>query len=978
VKLSVSTGSIPTMVLSPDPRQQEVLAHDGGVLLVTGEAGTGKSAVLRERFARLLEAGATPERVALVVRTGSDRDAAQAALLARLEASMPRLRVATIHGLANQILQERFAALDYSASPLALPAAEQFAKVRDLLDGEDPDQWPGFGSMLHLRGFADELRQFVLRAQEALLTPDEIVAKSGGDRGWNELAGFLRRYQEVLDAQGVVDFAGMVEQAAVVAALDAPMFDHVLVDDYQDTFAGAEALLAALRAPDLVVAGNPEAHLFSFQGTTVEPMLRFADRFAGAEHIALGTNHRAPEPVAIEGWTAPHSSEEFAAIARELRRLHVVEDVAWEELAVVVRRQGSHLGGLLRALDDARVPRVVPERGLTLDAEPGTHPYVLALQWIARPDGREESVEALLTSDLAGLSPAAARGLTRSARARRGSIADALDEREGLTAAEAESVASLAHVLVRAEATRASILDTFAILWRELSHSGRLVASAEHSAEARRDLDAVLALARAVSDAADEPVEAFLEALEAGEHGPGINASDRSRSDAVKILTAHGAVGREFDTVLVAGAVEGNFPSLQRPEPMFDLATLERPITQSERNRLRLEDERRLFRSMLGRARRRVVLLASLSGDDGGASISRFADELRLRWAPAPAGPFGEPVSTREATVTWRRQLADLAAEPALRLASLEGLLALGVDPRTWWFQRDWTDDGRPLHEGVHASYSKLQVLENCELQYVLSAELGLGSPAGYQAWVGKTVHKIIEDCEKGHIERRLGALTDEVDERWRSQEFPSMAVSEAWRSLAKHQMLPNWFARYGESPAASTEGEFLFDYDGATIHGFIDRIGPNAQGSGNRITDYKTGNADYAPKAVESLQLGIYYLAVQEAEELEAFRPIEGVELAYLKGHWRTGEIELREWETTAAEREATYQQAMRERLSGLIGSLARLNEDETYRPNPQAQCRFCDFRSLCSLWPEGAPVIAPEPPAERTPQAGGAESRP
>jgi CRISPR/Cas system-associated exonuclease Cas4 (RecB family) len=115
-------------------------------------------------------------------------------------------------------------------------------------------------------------------------------------------------------------------------------------------------------------------------------------------------------------------------------------------------------------------------------------------------------------------------------------------------------------------------------------------------------------------------------------------------------------------------------------------------------------------------------------------------------------------------------------------------------------------------------------------------------------------------------------------------------------------------------------------------------------------------------PKANESLQLGIYYLAAQEAEDLKEVGAITGVELAYLKGHYTKGYLEMREWEVGTGEREAEYQQRMRERLSWLIAELRRLDAEERYRPNSQADCYFCDFKTLCSLYPQGAPVFSTE----------------
>src|SRR5437773_1023996 len=174
---------------SPDHSQTRVLDHSGGALLVIGGAGTGKTAVLRERFARLIEAGAEPERVALVVGSRRARDDARAALLARLRTSLPGLRVLTIHGLALALLKER-----EGEPPEVLSAPEQFAEVRELLAAQDPDAWPAYGSLLGLHGFADEAPQLLSRAQESMRTPDGLApASRAAGRGRGPVPAAVRR-----------------------------------------------------------------------------------------------------------------------------------------------------------------------------------------------------------------------------------------------------------------------------------------------------------------------------------------------------------------------------------------------------------------------------------------------------------------------------------------------------------------------------------------------------------------------------------------------------------------------------------------------------------------------------------------------------------------------------------------------------------------------------------------------------------------
>jgi RecB family exonuclease len=163
--------------------------------------------------------------------------------------------------------------------------------------------------------------------------------------------------------------------------------------------------------------------------------------------------------------------------------------------------------------------------------------------------------------------------------------------------------------------------------------------------------------------------------------------------------------------------------------------------------------------------------------------------------------------------------------------------------------------------------------------------------------------------------------------------------------------MLPAWLAAYGGSPALAGEIRFSFPFRGATVTGAIDRVGPVDSG-GSQITDYKTGKSRGA-RTEDNLQLGIYFLAVNHAQELARFRPVKAVELAFLKevtgGRMTRVQVGL----TTQAQTE--YGERMEARLASLVDRIHVLNRTEVYRPNPGAECRFCDFKVLCPLWPEG-----------------------
>jgi superfamily I DNA/RNA helicase len=991
----------------PDPAQAGVLAHDRGPLLVTGPPGTGKTWVLRERFASLVEGGEDPERVALFTLTRRAAREAREWLARRLRRSLPDLPVFTAHGFAFRAVGRRFRELSYHAPPAVLSAPEQYAAVRDLLAGEREEDWPTFGPLLRTRQFARDVADLLLRAQERLLPPEglEELADRAGRPEYREVAAFYRRYLDALAQAGQVDFGGLLFQAVTLLrrGLGEEAFRHVLIDDYQDATVAQEAIVAALAgvAETVVVAADPEGHVFRYRGGTREPLDRVArvlgvrasvvlenphrlgDRLPAVAALGAGGPSAAPGPVpGLEARLLAHPGEEVEAVARELLRARVDEGVPWGEMAVVLRRYGPHLTALRHALGRHGVPFVVVAESAELPAEPAIRPVVDLLRYACRPHRRDELLEPLLTSPVVGLDPHDVRALRRAARQHGLSVRELVESRPDLPLPPAlrAPVGAFRGLLAQLPSlARAAPPDqVFFELWRRLPHFRALVSAEPGGPNGHRDLDALAALGDTLSRFAERRPGAtivdYLDALEAAEFGPDPWLPPEERHpDAVRVVSAHLAQGMEFEVVLVAGCLEGEFPSLQGPEPTVSLDVLLSPAPPHERLAERLADERRLFRLAVSRARRRTVLFASRStGSRSPRAPSRFASRLGLEWSPPPAP--APPTSLRAMEGELRRVLADRTAGPARRLAAAAALAHAGARPERWWGHRAWTDPGTPLYpEDLRTSYSRLSTMDNCGLQYLYAVEMGLDAEATYQMWLGTVVHSVIDRVHRGEVEPTPEGVRRALDEAWRPEVFPNRAV-EHRRYLDARDMLDRWLG-WERRDALRSEVSFEFPLDGAVIRGRIDAVF-RQENRNLRVVDYKTGRRVPTQEEVKrDLQLASYYLALRRDPELRALGEPGVLQLGLLgKPHATQGFVRR-----SVAPRTVDDYEGWAERtVAALLDRIRR----EDFAPSPEADCQFCAFRTICPRWPEGeeVPVLglaSSAAPGERAGPGGAPERR-
>ncbi|MEU9408480.1 ATP-dependent DNA helicase [Streptomyces sp. NPDC048281] len=467
-----------------DAAQRAVVDHGSGPLLVLAGPGTGKTTTLVESVAARIARGEDPERI--LVLTFSRKAAVELRDRMALRVGAGRApRATTFHSYCYALVRAHQDSGLFVDPLRLLSGPEQDVAVRELLAGQ-PDlerlglnhvRWPDeLRACLTTRGFADEVRAVLARSRELGLDPAALdaFARRIGRPDWGAAAAFLAEYLDVLDLQGVLDYAELVHRAVLLAhrpevALDlAGRYDAVYVDEYQDTDPAQVRLLHALAGGGrtLVAFGDPDQSIYTFRGADVNGILDFPSAFARVDGRpapveVLSTSRRsgaglltatrlltrrmpltrlpadkvrahreltaARDDGRVEVYTYPTSGTELENIADILRRAHLEDGVRWSDMAVLVRAGSHTIPMVRRALTAAGVPLDIDGDDVPLRHEPAVAPLLTALRAVAEAEAAHDAEEGavwldtetaltLLTSPLAGMDAADLRRLGRALR----------------------------------------------------------------------------------------------------------------------------------------------------------------------------------------------------------------------------------------------------------------------------------------------------------------------------------------------------------------------------------------------------------------------------------------------------------------------------------------------------------------------------------------------------------------------------------
>jgi DNA helicase II / ATP-dependent DNA helicase PcrA len=300
-----------------NPAQRRAVEHGvdgpsgniGGPLLVIAGAGSGKTNTLAHRVAHLIVNGADPGRILLL--TFSRRAAAEMERRAEriialaLGPTAPRTRISwsgTFHAVGARILRTQAASIGLDPA-FTIHDREDSADLMNLVR--------------HERGLSDKDRRFPLKAtclaiySRAVNAGEPLETVLLKQFPWcaewkTELRDLFEAYvaakqrQQVLDYDDLLLYWAELMKAAELAAAVRQHFDHVLVDEYQDTNALQAAILLGLK-PDgagMTVVGDDAQAIYGFRAATVRNILDFPAHFTPpATVVTLEQNYRSTQPV---------------------------------------------------------------------------------------------------------------------------------------------------------------------------------------------------------------------------------------------------------------------------------------------------------------------------------------------------------------------------------------------------------------------------------------------------------------------------------------------------------------------------------------------------------------------------------------------------------------------------------------------------------------------------------------------------------
>ena len=618
-----------------NPDQLDAVVHRDGPLLIVAGAGSGKTRVLTHRIAHLIDQGAKPSSILAITFTNKAAAEMRERVGKLVGPVVKTMWVSTFHSACVRILRRDGQVLG-------------FPRTFSIYDQADAVRLTSYV----IRDLGLDSKRFAPRTVHGLISlwkneltdPAAAAAKAENifDRKHAEI---YAEYQTRLQRAGAMDFDDLLLNVVFLfrqhpEVLDhyRQRFEHILVDEYQDTNQAQNEIVLQLAGShhNVCVVGDTDQSVYKFRGADFRNILQFEDAFPDVTTIVLDQNYRSTQTILDAAnavisnnlerkpkqlWTdlgggdriiryhAEDEGDEAMWIGGTAQQLHRDDAMNWREMAVLYRTNAQ-----ARVVEEAFMRLGIPYKvvgGARFYDRREIKDAMSYLRAVINPLD-EVSVKRVLNTPKRGVGDASVARLDEYAATEQISFVEAMRNADeaGVTGPARRGIAAFVDLLDRLNAMGGQDgVGPGDLLQAAIDESGYLgELEAEDTVEAHGRIEN---LGELVGSAREFTVlDEFLEqvALVA-------DTDDLDDDDQVVLMTLHSAKGLEFPVVFIGGVEEGVFPhsrALTAPDEM--------------------EEERRLAYVGITRAMRRLFISHAWSrmlfGNTQYNPPSRFLDEI--------------------------------------------------------------------------------------------------------------------------------------------------------------------------------------------------------------------------------------------------------------------------------------------------------------------------------------------------------------
>lgn len=617
-----------------NPPQRDAVTHGDGPLLILAGAGSGKTRVITRRVAYLLERGVRPYNILAITFTNK----AAGEMRTRIDQLVPGCKVwiSTFHSLGVRLLRQYADHFNLDRNFTIYDQDDRVKLVKQAMEAANVDS---------TRFAPDRVQGAISKAKNQLLLPDGYANKAT-DFFTQVVAQVYPYYEKRLRSANALDFDDLLMWPALALKNDAELraeldarFQHVLIDEYQDTNQAQYAIARYLSIdqPNLCVVGDPDQSIYKWRGSDIRNILDFERDFPDVRIIALEQNYRSTqailraasqviannrqrkpkrlvtenprgEPVRLLVYET--GLEEADGVAQRIRKAVDAGKRHYRDCAIFLR-----VNALSRAVESAFVKQRVPYqivKGLAFFERKENRDVLAYLRLLVNP--RDDlSFLRVVNEPTRGIGKVSLEHLKAYAEPRELSLLAAAEQVSQIPALKGKAATALRDfaILMR-ELGQLADLPPGDVIWQVLDRTG--YRKMLQDSKDPDDLDRLANIEEVVTAASQSAAESIADFLENITLASDVDGWD-DRQDCVSIMTLHSAKGLEFPMVFMLAVEQGLLPhdrSLQKDED--------------------LEEERRLAFVGMTRAMEELYLcharLREFRGSAMSAIPSMFLEEL--------------------------------------------------------------------------------------------------------------------------------------------------------------------------------------------------------------------------------------------------------------------------------------------------------------------------------------------------------------